>query len=581
MDRRLAAIVLADVAGYSRLMEADEAGTVTTLNKHRTEILKPLVATHKGRIVKLMGDGILLEFASAVSAIRCAAELQQAFAAANEHVPEPRRVVLRIGINLGDVVVEGDDIYGDGVNIAARLEAMAEPGGICVSDSLYRQIHGKVDFQFDDLGEKALKNIAGPIRVYRLRRIGAPAQQRPVPSLPDRPSIAVLPFDNMSGDPEQDYFADGIVEDVITALSRIRWLFVIARNSSFAYKGRAVDIKQIGRELGVRYVLEGSVRKSGNRVRITGQLIEAATAAHLWADRFDGQMEDVFDLQDKITSSVVVAVAPKLEQVEIERARRKPTENLDAYDHYLRGMASVHLWTKEGNADALDHFYKAIEIDPKYASAYGLAARCYSQRKAAGWNVDAAWDAAETARLVKRAVELGPDDALALCTSGLALSYVIGDAEEGDALTSKALAHNPNLAWAWLFSGWTKLWIGEFETALERLNQALRLSPNDPQIFLIYDAMCALQFCVGRYEESLNWATKALRGRTLPLVEYMAVACAAHLGREEEAHQRLERIVMADPSLRISRMREKFPELRRPEDFDRLAEGLRKAGLPD
>jgi tetratricopeptide (TPR) repeat protein len=267
--------------------------------------------------------------------------------------------------------------------------------------------------------------------------------------------------------------------------------------------------------------------------------------------------------------------------VDIERARRKPTENLDAYDHYLRGMASVHLWTKEGNADALDHFYKAIEIDPKYASAYGLAARCYSQRKAAGWNVDAAWDAAETARLVKRAVELGPDDALALCTSGLALSYVIGDAEEGDALTSKALAHNPNLAWAWLFSGWTKLWIGEFETALERLNQALRLSPNDPQIFLIYDAMCALQFCVGRYEESLNWATKALRGRTLPLVEYMAVACAAHLGREEEAHQRLERIVMADPSLRISRMREKFPELRRPEDFDRLAEGLRKAGLPD
>src|SRR4029079_10881212 len=285
-------------------------------------------------------------------AMRCAAELQQAFAAANEHVPEPRRIVLRIGINLGDVVVEGDDIYGDGVNIAARLEAMAEPGGICVSDSLYRQIHGKVDFQFDDLGEQALKNIGRPVRVYRLRRVGAPAQQRPVLSLADRPSIAILPFDNMSGDPEQDYFADGIVEDIITALSRIRWLFVIARNSSFAYKGRAVDIKQVGRELGVRYVLEGSVRKSGKRVRITGQLIEAATAAHLWADRFDGQMEDVFDLQDRITGSVVVAVAPKLEQVEIERAGRKPTESLDAYDHYLRGMAAVHLWTKEGNDDA-------------------------------------------------------------------------------------------------------------------------------------------------------------------------------------------------------------------------------------
>ena len=580
MDRRLAAIVLADVAGYSRLMEADEAGTVANLNKQRSEILKPLVATHKGRIVKLMGDGVLLEFASAVSAMRCAAELQQALAAANENVPEKARIMLRIGINLGDVVVEGDDIYGDGVNIAARLEAMAEPGGICVSDSLYRQIHGKVDLQFDDLGEQALKNIAGPVRVYRLRRTGGPAQPRTVLSQPDRPSIAVLPFNNMSGDPEQDYFADGIVEDIITALSRIRWLFVIARNSSFAYKGRAIDIKQVGRELGVRYVLEGSVRKAGNRVRITGQLIEAVTAAHLWADRFDGQMEDVFDLQDRITASVVVAVAPKLEQVEMERARRKPTESLDAYDHYLRGMAAVHLWTKEGNQTALEHFYKAIEIDPKYAAAYGLAARCYSQRKAGGWDIDAARNAEETTRLVKRAIELGPDDALALCTSGLALAYVAGDVEEGDALTSKALALNPNLAWVWLFSGWTKLWAGERETAFERLNQALRLSPNDPQIFLIHDAMCAVHFCTGRYEESLNSAARALRGRSLPLVEYMAVASAAHLGRAEEATRRLAAIAKA-PGLRISALREKFPELRRPEDFDRLAEGLRQAGLPE
>jgi TolB-like protein/tetratricopeptide (TPR) repeat protein len=582
MDRRLAAIVLADVVGYSRLMEADEAGTVATLKKHRREILNPLVATHKGRIVKLMGDGALLEFASAVSAIRCAAELQQALAAANEHVPEQVRIMMRIGINLGDVVVEGDDIYGDGVNIAARLEAMAEPGGICLSDSLYRQIHGKVDFQFDDLGEQALKNIAGPIRVYRLRRNGAAAAQpRPTLSLPDRPSIAVLPFDNMSGDHEQDYFADGIVEDIITALSRIRWLFVIARNSSFAYKGRTIDIKQVGRELGVRYVLEGSVRKSGNRVRITGQLIEAATAAHLWADRFDGQMEDVFDLQDKITSSVVVAVAPKLEQVEIERARRKPTENLDAYDHYLRGMAAVHLWSRGGNEDALKHFYKAIEIDPKYAAAYGLAARCYSQRKAAGWNVDAAREAAEAARLVKRAVELGPDDALVLCTSGIALSYVVGDLEEGDALTSKALALNPNLAWTWLFSGWTKLWVGEFETAIDRLNQALRLCPNDPQIFLIHDAMCAAQFCIGRYEEAMNFAMKALRGRSLPLTDYMAVASAAHLGRLGEAKERIEAVLAAEPGLRISALRGRYPELSRPEDFGRLAEGLRQAGLPD
>lgn len=581
MDRRLAAIVLADVVGYSRLMEADEAGTVATLKRHRSDILKPVVASHKGRIVKLMGDGVLLEFASAVSAARCAVELQSALAAANAPLPEDGRIVLRIGINLGDVVVEDDDIYGDGVNIAARLEAMAEPGGICISDSLYHQIQGKVDFQFDDLGEQHLKNIAHPIRIYRLRWAGPPAQPRAALSLPDRPSIAVLPFENMSGDPEQDYFADGIVEDIITALSRIRWLFVIARNSSFTYKGRAIDIKQVGRELGVRYVLEGSVRKAGDRVRITGQLIEAATAAHLWADRFDGQMEDVFDLQDRITASVVVAVAPKLEQVEIERARRKPTENLDAYDHYLRGMASVHLWTREGNADALAQFYKAIEIDPKFAAAYGLAARCYSQRKAGGWNVDAGRDAAEAMRLIKRAVELGSDDALVLCTAGIALAYVVGDVEEGDALTAKAVALNPNLAWAWLFSGWTKLWVGEFETAIERLNQALRLGPNDPQIFLIYDALCSAQFCVGRYADSLHWATKALRGRSLPLTEYMTVACAAHLGRMEEAKERLTSIVKVDPTLRISALREKFPELRRPEDFGRLAEGLRFAGLPD
>lgn len=581
MDRRLAAIVLADVAGYSRLMEADEAGTVASLKRHRTEILKPLVAGHKGRIVKLMGDGVLLEFASAVSAMNCAAGLQSALAAANTDVPDDRRIVLRIGINLGDVVVEGDDIYGDGVNIAARLEAIAEPGGICISDSLYRQILGKVDFQFDDLGEQALKNIASPVRVYRLRGAGAPAQPRPALSLPDRPSIAVLPFDNMSGDSEQDYFADGIVEDIITALSRIRWLFVIARNSSFTYKGRSIDIKQVGHELGVRYVLEGSVRKSGNRVRITGQLIEAATAAHLWADRFDGQMEDVFDLQDRITASVVTAVAPKLEQVEIERARRKPTENLDAYDHYLRGMASVHLWTKEGNEDALAQFYKAIEIDPKFAAAYGLAARCYSQRKAGGWNAEARREAAEAQRLIKRAVELAPDDALVLCTCGIALAYVVGDVEEGDALTTKALALNPNLAWAWLLGGWTKLWVGEFETAIERLNHALRLGPNDPQIFLMHDAMCAAQFCIGQYAEALSWASKALRGRSLPLTAYMSVACAAHLGRLEEAKERLAPIVKADPALRISSLRESFPELRRPEDFGRLAEGLRLAGLPD
>jgi adenylate cyclase len=574
---------MADVAGYSRLMEADEAGTVAALNKYRSEILAPLVAKHKGRIVKLMGDGALLEFTSAVNSIRCAVELQQALAAANEHVPERIRIMLRIGINLGDVVVEGDDIYGDGVNITARLEAMAEPGGICISDSLYRQVHGKVDFHFDDLGEQAFKNIAGLVKVYRLRQTDAPApaQTRSVLSLPDRPSIAVLPFNNMSGDPEQDYFADGIVEDIITALSRIRWLFVIARNSSFAYKGRTVDIKQIGRELGVRYVLEGSVRKSGNRVRITGQLIDGSTAAHLWADRFDGQLEDVFDFQDRITGKVVGAISPKLEEAELERSRRKPTESLDAYDHYLRGMANVHLWTEQGNCDALSHFYKAIELDPKFAAAYGMAARCYSQRKALGAMTDTAHDVAEAARLAKRAVEFGPDDALALAAAGIARAFVVGDYAEGDALTELALTHNSNLASAWWFSGWTKLWLGEFETAIERVAQAMRLSPNDPQGFIMQDAIVSAHFCLGRYAEALQWATKVLRARAWPQTECMAAASSAQIGRLTEARQHVTELLRVNPGLRISDLREAFPELRRPQDFARLAEGLRKAGLPD
>jgi TolB-like protein len=579
MDRRLAAIVLADVVGYSRLVERNEAATLAALKQRRVEILRPLVDLHKGRIVKFMGDGALLEFASAVSAVRCAIELQAAMAAASVPAAEEDAILLRIGINIGDVVVEGGDILGDGVNIAARLEALAEPGGICISDAIYRQVQGKIDLPVEDMGEKSLKNIATPVRAYRIRGQKPPALS--ALALPDRPSIAVLPFQNMSGDVEQDYFADGIVEDVITALSRMRWLFVIARNSSFTYKGRAIDIKQVGRELGVRYVLEGSVRKSGNRVRIAGQLIDASTAAHLWADRYDGQLEDVFELQDKITDSVVGAIAPKLEQAEIERSRRKPTENLDAYDHYLRGMANVHLWTYEGNRDALVHFYKAIELDPKFAAAYGMAARCYSQRKAMGWVIDVSHDVAETARLAKRAVELGPEDALALSASGIALAFVVGNYVEGDALTDLALTHNPNLAWAWLFGGWTKLWVGEFETGIERIRHAMRLSPNDPQIFIMQDAMVAAEFCLGHYAEALQWAVKALRGKPLPLTEHFAASSSAHLGRLDEARERVGQILQANPTLRISHLKQIYPELSRPEDFARFADGLRRAGLPD
>jgi TolB-like protein len=461
VERRLAAILAADVVGYSRLMERDEAGTLAALKERRASILQPLVAAYHGRIVKVMGDGVLVEFASAVNAVSCAIELQKKMAVANDGVADDRHIVLRVGINLGDVVVEGSDLYGDGVNIAARLEALADPGSVVVSRTVFDHVRGKMKLGFDDLGEQQLKNIAEPVRIYRLRPEGEAAIARPVMPLPDKPSIAVLPFQNMSADPDQEYFADGMVEEIITALSRMRWLFVIARNSSFAYKGRSVDAKQVGRELGVRYLLEGSVRKAGNRVRITGQLIDAGTGAHLWAERFDGGLEDIFDLQDQVTASVVGAIEPKLEQAEIERARRKPTESLDAYDFFLRGMAAFHQWTSGANNEALAWFSKAIELDANFAAAYAMAARCYAQRKSSGWVTDRAHEIAETAKLARRAGELGRDDAGALCSAGIALAFVVGDLDGGAAYIDRALVLNPNLAWAWLFSGLMKVWLGE------------------------------------------------------------------------------------------------------------------------
>jgi len=442
VERRLAAILAADVAGYSRLMGIDEEGTLASLKAHRRDLVDPKIAEHRGRIVKTTGDGALVEFGSAVDAVRCAMEIQRVMAERNVSMPEDHRIEFRIGINVGDIIVDSGDIYGDGVNIAARVEALASPGAICLSDNAYQQIKGKLVVDVSDMGEQQLKNITQPIRVYRVRLDEKIAGA--TPALPDKPSIAVLPFNNMSGDPEQEYFADGMVEDIITALSRFRHLFVIARNSSFTYKGRAVDIKQVGRELGVRYVLEGSVRKSANRVRITGQLIDALTGSHLWADRFDGDLEDIFDLQDRITSSVVGAIAPKLEQAEIERAHRKPTENLDAYDYYLRGMTNFYQMTKEAQSEALRLFHKAIEIDPNFAAAHGMAAWCYAQRKSNGWMTDRLRETADTARLARRAVELGKEDALALSSGGFALAYVADDLD-GPAFVERALLLNPNL----------------------------------------------------------------------------------------------------------------------------------------
>src|SRR5262252_7234343 len=352
--RKLAAILAADIAGYSRLMGLDEAGTAKALREHRAAI-DPILAGHGGRIFKTTGDGVLVEFPSIVAAVESALALQKLMAERNADVPEDRRMLFRIGINLGDVLIEGDDVLGDGVNIAARLEGLAEPGGICISDDSYRQVRGKLDASFEDAGEQQLKNITRPVRIYRVRFDGA-AKSAPMLPLPSKPSIAVLAFRNMTGDPEQEYFADGIAEDIITMLSRSQSLFVIARNSSFTYKGRAVDVKQVARELGVRYVLEGSVRKAGNRVRITGQLIDTASGAHIWADRLDGALDDIFELQDEVASRVAGAIEPKLRQSEMERAARKPPESLDAYDLYLRALAQLYKYSEDGaRGDQLTH----------------------------------------------------------------------------------------------------------------------------------------------------------------------------------------------------------------------------------
>ena len=393
VERRLAAILAADIAGYSRLMGVDEEGTLRQLKVHRKELVDRKITEHRGRIVKTTGDGMLVEFVSVVDAVRCAVDVQRSMAERNSNEPAETRIEFRIGINVGDIIIDGDDIFGDGVNVAARMETLADPGGIMVSGIVHDQVRDKLSFSFEDLGEQTVKNIARPIGVHRVQiaapelpatRGAAPAAQA-VAAASDRPSIAVLPFQNMSGDPEQDYFIDGIVEDIITALSRNHALLVIARNSTFTYKGRAADVKKVGRELGVRYVLEGSVRKSADRVRVTGQLINVSTGAHLWADRFDGELKDIFDLQDDITLQVVGAIAPKLEHAEIVRAARKPTESLDAYDYYLRGVSSFHKGGREDISEALRLFLKAIELDDNFSSAYGMAAWCYVRRKVNGW----------------------------------------------------------------------------------------------------------------------------------------------------------------------------------------------------
>ncbi|WP_244626650.1 adenylate/guanylate cyclase domain-containing protein [Bradyrhizobium ivorense] len=579
------AVLATDVAGYSRLMNADEEGTLARLKQCRRAVVDPKIAEHRGRIVKTTGDGMLVEFISAVEAVRCAVEIQRGIANGNIGVPEGKRLELRIGIHVGDIIIDDNDIFGDGVNIASRLEGIAEPGGICISDDAHRQIRGKTKIAYDDMGYQSLKNIPEPIRAWRARAVAnaCPPMDADVPTLalPDQPSIAVLPFTNMSGDPEQEYFADGMVEDIITALSRMTWLFVIARNSSFTYKGKAVNIKQVGRELGVRYVLEGSVRKVANRVRITGQLIDAPTGAHLWADHFDGCLDDIFELQDEVTRNVIGAISPRLEQVEIERAKRKPTENLAAHDYFLRGMANIYQVTRQANLEALQNFQSAIGTDENFAAAYGMCAYCYVWCKANGWASDREGQAGEAERLARAAARFGANDPVALAHAGYALAYVVGELEDGGALIERALMLNANFAAAWRFSGWVNIFLGEPDLAIDHLHRAMRLSPLDPLIFIVQTGIGLAHFFAGRYEEALSWAQRASRHSPgYVTAAILTAVSSAVAGRDAEARKAVARLHQIDPTAAASKFANMFP-LRRPADLAAFDAGLRLIGLPE
>ena len=576
---RLAAIMATDVVSYSKLMQADEALALAALSTIRSATERQ-VEQHRGRITNTAGDSVVAAFGSAVEAVSCAVALQETLS----REPQGGELQIRIGIHLGDVVDKGGDLLGTAVNIAARLEGIAQPGTIVVSAAVRDAIAGKLAASLTDLGLQALKNLEEPLRAYAIAPSRGPHPAAPQLSgqalpLPSRPSIAVLPFDNLSGDREQEYFADGIVEEIITALSRMRWLFVIARNSSFTYKGRAVDVKQIGRDLGVRYVLEGSVRKAGNKVRITGQLIDASTGAHLWADRFDGTLEDIFDLQDQVTASVVGAISPKLEQAEIERARRKPTEKLDAYDLYLRGLEAFYKWNRDANDEALSLFRRAIELDPHFAASYGMAAHCFSQRKENSWMVDRSKDLLEAARFARQAVEIGREDPVALCFGGLTLGYVIGKIEDGDKFVDRALAIDPNMAAAWFASSWLKLCKGELDTAINNAARAMRLSPLDTYAWR--GDIALTYFCAGRYGEAISWAEGALRDH--PEDAYVLRILSAGYameGRAEDAHAAMAKLRKTNPQLRLSNLGDVISPLRE-EHSARYIEALRLAGLPE
>ena len=588
VERKLVAILAADVAGYSRLMGSDEEGTLARLKAHRKEVIDPKIAEHRGRIVKTTGDGVLIEFPSVVDAVRCAVAVQQQMAERNSAQEQEKRIEFRVGIHVGDIIIDDNDIFGDGVNIAARLEGIAAPGGVCISDDAHRQTRGKTDITFDYMGEHTLKNITEPMRAWQIRLTGeaaplvrsasSPIQAQDL-ALPDKPSIVVLPFDNMSAEPGQEYLADGIVEAITAALSCIRSFFVIARSSAFTYKGRATNARDIGKQLGVAYLLEGSVQKVGSRLRIIVQLIETEGGAHVWSSRFDGAIDEFFDLQDRITEQVAGALQPSIRIAEIERSRRKRPQDLGSYDYTMRAMP--HVWSLERaeSAKALELLEKALTIDPGYPLALSLAGWCHAQRSVYNWADDIAVSQAMARSLAERAAEMSGDDPVILAILGAVHTFVrnYGTAR---VLLERAVTLDPNAAWAWSRLGWLENYVDQPTKAIENFERALRLSPFDPMNFNNYVGIGSAHEVAQEYDMAATFYRRALQERPNASWIYRNLASSlSGAGRTEEARQAYAELMRSYPDLTISKFKQAM--VFSPAVLDRMAENLRQLGLPD
>jgi adenylate cyclase len=576
MERRLSAILAADIAGYSALMAADEARTVRDLKGHQAVVL-PMIGEFAGRIIDTAGDGILAEFPSVVNAVECALAIQSKMAERNAAIEPDRRMQFRLGINIGDVVYDGARIYGDGINVAARLEGIAEAGGICISGKVYEEINGRIDLACLDIGEQQLKNIARPVRAYRVRLDGIAPTATPAPALPTKPSIAVLPFLNMSGDPEQEFFADGITEDLITDLSKASGLFVIARNSSFAYKGRSVKVQEIGRDLGVRFVLEGSVRKAGNRVRITAQLIEAGNGGHLWAERFDRDLTDIFSTQDEVVEKIVGALAVTFTRGEQQRLHRRGTASVEAYEAWLRARALLTRGTRESVAQAKAMYRQAIKIDGNFPAPHAGLALAGISDYSSGWAADPAQELDEAETWARRALELNDQDPVGHMALGNVLLWRRNH-EGALAEFRRMIELDPNFAQGHTATGMGLMYAGRSADALQLIATAMRLDPHYPPVVLHFLAQA--NFSLGQYEI----AAQLLRDRIArnPATEssrMLLASCYGHLGRLDDARSTGAEILDINPDFSVTQ-RERVMPYKDAGDFRRIVEGLAKASLP-